>query len=107
MARLVEFPLEGGGSVLVEVDEQVAGPVRAAGPGEIAAKAQQSFQATMSALRPIAESVLSQVRDLGPGSVTLELGIKFTAGAGVVIAKTETEGTLKLILSWKKGEATP
>ena len=36
MSRLVEFPLSGGGKVLVEVDEATGGPVRAARPGEVA-----------------------------------------------------------------------
>ncbi len=41
MKRLIEFPLEEGGSILMEVGEPApeGGVVRAARPGEIAAKA--------------------------------------------------------------------
>jgi hypothetical protein len=45
--RLIEFPLEEGGSIVVEVDEPApeGGVVRAARPGEVAAKAGQTFEA--------------------------------------------------------------
>ena len=48
MKRLIEFPLEEGGSIVVEVDEPApeGGVVRAARPGEVAAKAGQTFEAT-------------------------------------------------------------
>lgn len=106
MVRLVEFPLgEGGGGVLVEIDDAVAGPVRAAAPGEVAPRVQQAFEAAMAGLRPIVKSIFEQIGHLGPAAATVEFGIKFTAGAGVVLAKTEAEGTLKLTLSWKAGEA--
>jgi hypothetical protein len=102
MERLVRFPLASGGSVIVQVDEQQSGPVPAASPGEIAAQAKMTFEQAAAQLRPIAQTLLEQVKDLGPENVKIELGIAFSAEAGVVLAKTSAEGTCKVTLSWKK-----
>jgi len=102
MERLVRFPLEGGGSVVVQVDERQSGPVPAASPGEFAAKAKITFEQAVSHLRPIAEAVIQQVKDLGPQKVEIELGISFSAEAGVVLAKTAAEGSCKVTLAWQK-----
>jgi hypothetical protein len=102
LERLVRFPLEGGGSVIVQVDEQQSGPVPAANPGEVAAKAKMTFEAAAAQLRPIAKTLLEEVKDLGPENVEIELGIAFSAEVGVVLAKSHAEGTCKVTLSWKK-----
>jgi hypothetical protein len=102
MEKLVRFPLEGGGSVLVQVDERQSGPVPAASPGEIAAKAKMTFEQAVAQIRPIAKTLLEEVKDLGPHEAKIALGISFSAEAGVVVAKTSAEGSCKVTLSWKK-----
>lgn len=46
---------------------------------------------------------MTQLRDLTakPETVSLEFGIKFTAGADALIAKTSVEGNVKVTLTWK------
>ena len=101
MTKLVEFKLEGGGSVIVQVDENESGPVPAANPGDLAGQAMMTFEQAAAKLRPIARAVLAQVKDLGPQDVTIELGVKFSAEAGVILAKSSAEGTCKVTLAWK------
>jgi hypothetical protein len=103
MTRLVRFPLEDGGSIVVEVDEAVAGPVRAAKPGEVIATAGETFERAVAGLRPVVEVILRQLRDLGPETVTVELGVKFGGEAGVILAKSTVEAACKVTLAWKKG----
>ena len=52
MKQLVEFPLEGGGSIVVEVEGAASsgGVVRGARPGEIVDQAKQSFEAALEKL---------------------------------------------------------
>jgi hypothetical protein len=102
METLVRFPLASGGSVVVQVNERQSGPVPAASPGEFAAKAKMTFEQAAAQLRPIAKTLLEQVKDLGPENVEIELGISFSAEAGVILARTSAEGTCKITLSWKK-----
>jgi len=102
MERLVSFPLDNGGSVIVQVDERQSGPVPAASPGELAAKAKMTFEQAVAQLRPIAKAVVDQVKDLGPQKVQIELGISFSAEADLVLAKTTAEGSCKVTLSWQQ-----
>lgn len=100
MARLVRFPLQGGGDVVVELDDAIGGPVLAGKQGEIVA-ASESFEKAAAGIRPIAQTVLANLKDLGPEAITVEFSVKFTAQAGVVLAKASTEGACKITLTWK------
>ena len=108
MKRLVEFPLEGGGSVLVEVDEPgaEAGTVRVARPGEIAEKARASFEEAVGQVRPAAESIIAKLRDLSdpPDQIEVEFGLKLSAQAGAFIAAAGVEGTYRGKMTWKRSE---
>ena len=101
MAHLVEFDLREGGSIIVEVDDAISRPVRVSKPGEIADKAKKSFDEAVAGIRPIAQAVVSQLVELAPETISVELGVKFSAEAGVVLAKAASEGTCKLTLTWR------
>lgn len=64
----------------------------------------RKFEEAVNVIKAVGNSVVSQVKEIkdSPDEVSIELGIKFTVEAGVVIAKTSSEGTLKLTLNWKK-----
>jgi hypothetical protein len=64
----------------------------------------KKFDEAVSVIKSIGNSVVTKVKEISdsPDEVSVELGIKFTAEAGAIIAKTSTEGTLKLTLKWKK-----
>jgi hypothetical protein len=104
--RLVEFPLEGGGSVVVEVAESELpeGPVRAARPGEIAAKATQSFEAALAKVRPAAEGIIANLRSISvpPAEIEVEFSIKLSAGAGAFIASAGGEAHYRVHLKWQR-----
>ena len=53
MRHLVEFPLQDGGSILVQVDEPApeGGIVKAASAGEVLEKAEQSFEDALEKLK--------------------------------------------------------
>ena len=104
MKRLLEFPIEGGGSLVVEVDEpENAGP-RPAGVGDGALeRATTGLDQAIAKVRPLAEALLTQLQSLTrqPDEVTVEFGIKLNAAAGIVIASTAVEGNCKITLGWK------
>jgi hypothetical protein len=107
MKRLVEFPLEGGNSILVEVDEPEAeGVVRAARPGEIAERALQTFETALQKIQPAAIVIIDHLRKLSdpPDQVNVEFGVKLSAGAGAVLASAGAEANYKVTLSWKRKE---
>ena len=108
MKRLVEFPLGEGGSVFVEVDEpEGVGTVRAARPGELAEKAQVTFEEALQRIRPAAEAILGKLRDLDepPDQVAIEYGLKLNAQAGAIVASASADAHYKVTLSWRRKEA--
>lgn len=105
MKRLIEFPLEDGGSIVVEVDEPEpeGGVVRAARPGEIAAKAGQTFEAALERIKPAAGAIIAKLRSLSdpPDELEIEFGLKMSAEAGAVVAAAGAEANYKVTLTWK------
>lgn len=104
MKKYVEYPLEGGGSVVVEVDEPSSGLVPAASPGEVVAHAQERFDDALEAVRPIAAKLLDTLRDLAeePDEVDVEFGLNLGFKAGVVIASGSTGANFKIALKWTR-----
>ena len=107
MKQLIEFPLEDGRSIVMEVDETHSGVIQASrGPGEIVGKATQTFEAAMDRIKPTARTIISKLRELkdSPDEVSIEFGLTFSVQAGVIITGIESEATLKVSLTWKKEE---
>ncbi len=103
---MVEFPLENGGKVLVEVDEPApeGSVVRAARPGEIADKAKDTFEDALDKIKPAAQSIIDKLRDLHdePDEIGVEFGIKLSAAAGAFIASAGVDANYKVTLKWTK-----
>jgi len=110
MKQLVEFPIEGGGTVIVEVDEPEpeGGLVRAARPGEIVARSSQTFQEAVDRARPTMETVsqviLTGLRALPdpPDEVTVMFGLKLHAEAGAFLASISSEAAFEVTLAWRR-----
>jgi hypothetical protein len=106
MAELIRVPLESGGSLTVEVDSRDAGVVKAARPGQIVADATQTLEAALASLVPGATVVVEKLRAAKPSDVSLSFGIKLTAEAGAVIAKTAGECNFAVTLHWQEDRNT-
>lgn len=109
MKGMAEFSLEGGGSILVEVDETESkeGTVRVArGTDGITEKAQLTFEKSLSKIKPAAESLIASLRDLSysPDEVGVEFGLKLNSKAGAIIASVGAEANFKVTLTWMRRE---
>jgi predicted RNase H-like HicB family nuclease len=107
MKRLIEFPTDDGGTIVMEVDEpEGQGMVRVARPGEIAEKAGQTFENALEKIKPAAEAVVRKLKSLAvqPDQMAIEFGIKFGAKAGAFFASADTEANFKVALTWKRQE---
>jgi hypothetical protein len=108
MGRLVEFPLEQGGSVLVEVPDASLGsgsrPVtRGLGGGEeVARKAQRTFESAVAQIQPAAQVIVDRLRRMEqtPDSVRVTFGLDLHAEAGAFIAAASTTATFTVELVW-------
>jgi len=103
MENLIKFPLAGGDCVVVQLDApQSDGPSPAANRAGVMREAQIGFEEAAAKLRPIAQILLEQTKDLGPDEVKLELSIRFSAEVGMVLAKSAAEGHCRLGMIWRK-----
>lgn len=106
MKQLVEFALDDGTTVLVEVDEpESGGIVRAGRAGEIVEKVQYTFSEALDKVKPAAETIINKLRnlDVTPDEIQVEFGIKLSAEAGAFFASASTEANFAITLSWKRG----
>ncbi|MBC7334659.1 MAG: hypothetical protein H5U01_00075 [Clostridia bacterium] len=108
MKRLIEFPLEDGTTIMVEVEEpEGAGMMPAArgGPG-MPEKAHQTFEAALEKIRPAAQTIVKKLRALHdpPDEIEVEFGMKLNAQAGALVAAAGTEANYKVTLTWKREE---
>jgi Trypsin-co-occurring domain 1 len=106
MKRLVEFPMESGGSVLVEVKEFSTEDVTRGltdKPREIAERATKSFEDATSSLTPAAQSLIARFRGLKnpPNEISLEFGVQLSTEAGAFVASVAAEANFKVALTWR------
>ncbi len=105
MKRLIEYPLKDGGAILIEVDEpDTEGVTRAGRFGDVAEKAQQTFETAIERIRPAAATIITKLSDLAeaPEQIQVEFGLKLSAKAGAFIASADSEANFKITMTWKR-----
>jgi hypothetical protein len=105
MAQLVEFPLAAGGSVLVDVTTQQAGPVTRGLKGtDVVERARQTFEDAVGRVQPAVEGVINQLGSLAeaPDEVHVEFGLDLHAEAGAFIAAVSSTANFTVALTWRR-----
>ncbi|MGB6165281.1 MAG: CU044_2847 family protein [Pseudonocardiaceae bacterium] len=99
--ELARFELEGGGSVLVDVDEE-PGIARVSRQGRIR-EAGATFETALHEVRDAAIVALTQFRAMAcqPDDVEITFGVRLDAEFGAVIAKTGMSGNFEVKLTWR------
>jgi hypothetical protein len=106
MKELVGFDVEGGGSVLVELDDDEPGIDRVARGDGLVGKASTTLEAALGTIRPVVQALIVPLRELDlppvnrPTEVEVQFGVRLNAQVGAVLAKTETEGHLQVTMRW-------
>lgn len=109
MSKFVEFPLAGGGVIVIEAaDEKKAGSsgfMRGeAGGAEAADKAQASFEASFEQIRQSADAIITKLSDLShkPDEVEINFGLRVSAELGqLVVAKSGSDSNYGVTLRWR------
>jgi hypothetical protein len=107
MSQVIEYPLEGGGSVMVAVEGTGADGVVTRGWGndrstQVAERASETFEAAVANVRPAADALLASLSGLQatPSEITVEFAVQLTAEAGVCIATLGSSANFKVSLTW-------
>lgn len=111
MAELVEFPIDGGGMVLVattghHLDEPV---FRGGSQRDLVTRSSQTIHAAIAQLKPAAQAVVDTFIDLPrrPDEMSVTFGVELTAAAGAIIASTAASANFSVTISWKATTADP
>ncbi len=112
--RYVEFPLEDGGSILIEtpdLQEKIQSGFVKSGQSEAAREAalpaSRSFDASVENVRKAAELLVSKLRTISapPDEMTVSFGLKASGDLGsLAIGKVGGEANYAVTLKWKKEE---
>src|SRR5437667_12913807 len=80
MKQLVEYELEDGKTVIVEVNLPEAG-IERAGRGDQIIKAKERFGDALEHIKPLAKTVIAKLEGLSADEIDVEFGIKLGAKA--------------------------
>jgi len=107
MPELVRWQLGDGDDVLVEIDPDGPEISPVSRTGDVIESAGASLAAALGHVRKAATVVLGQFRDMAvsPDEVQVEFGVRLTAQAGAVIAKSTVDGHLNVKLTWRNDTA--
>lgn len=105
MKELVEFKVVGENgeinTITVEVDNPVVDPTMPVSQGQIV-KATDTLQDALKNIQPALNVISKSLREINqPKEMEIELGLKLSAKAGVVIASVDSEVTFKVTLKWQ------
>jgi hypothetical protein len=107
MKRLVEFPFDQDGRVLVEVDDPPGGSVTC-GLGKnrstLVEDADRTFEDATAAVIPAARSLIARPRaiDAPPNEVGIEFGVQLSAQTEAFIAAVAAEANFKVSMTRRR-----
>ena len=99
MKRLVEFPLQEGGSVFVQVDEPDTGGTVRAARGDTIDQAKETLEDALNKVLPAARSVVQKLESMRPNEIEVTFGISLSFKAGAFIT-TGTDANFGVTVRW-------
>jgi hypothetical protein len=107
MAYLIEVPVDAGGRLLVQANEDdLPGGLELAAlrPGEVVARARESVEAAVDQIKPAVDAIAGRLKAMAADEVAVEFGIVLGAETGAVIAKGTAEVHFTVTLTWQRAE---
>jgi len=107
MGQLVEFNLNDGGTILVEVHEttRTGGPVtRGLDGDQVTERARHTFEDAVERVEPAAQAIITRLRSMtqAPDEVQVEFGLDLHAEAGAFIAAASATANFKIAMTWRR-----
>lgn len=104
MSRLVEVPLAAGGSITVEVEDEprvMRGGDRGA---DLVERGGRTLEESIGSIAPALQEVLGKLRGVSSelSQIEVELGLKLTGEAGMVVARAGAEANFRVLLRWER-----
>jgi hypothetical protein len=113
MARVISVPVDSKGknSVLIEVTDAPEPTSKKAeskqlgnkmgGGGKTIREASRNLEDALSDVGPAIDALRKMAASVSaPKEISLEVGLKLTAKAGIILASADAEGSIKVTLKW-------
>ena len=107
MKNIVQFKANDDSDLFIEVSDatdtlQLRGGGGAAETRGIVDNAKESFEKALHPLKEVSNSIINCIKDISnsPKEVEVELGLKFTAKAGIILTSLDSEAHFKITLKW-------
>ncbi len=103
MPTYIEYDLEDGGTLLVEVKDAEGGVQKAArGNGSVVIKATKKFRAALTSIKHSATLLRQELDELKADEVEVKFGLTTTGELGnFAIGKVGVEANYEVTLKWK------
>jgi hypothetical protein len=105
MPYIIEVPVDGQQSIVVDGGERPEGSIVQAGRvRDVTAAAVQSVEMAADGIKAAAGVFVDKLRTLeqSPKEIAIEFGVQLAAAAGVVVAHTTAEANVKVIVRWTR-----
>ncbi len=106
MSRLIEVPLSTGGSITVEVDEPTGGRTMRGGDrgADLVERGGRTLEDSLGTIAPALKEVLDKLRGVSTelSQIEVELGLKLTGEAGMVVARAGAEANFRVLVRWER-----
>src|SRR5215469_7413995 len=103
MKRLVAFPLEEGGSIIVQIDEPETEGTARAGREDKIEKAKETFEDALSKVLPVTKTVAEKLRSMASRPDEIEVTasrVNLSTMAGAFIASASAEANFGVTVRW-------
>ena len=109
MQKLIEFQTDDGETIYFEPAEMaVEEPTgqQLASAGDRVVKATKSLESALAPISKLVRAAVDAVKDadIGPDGIEVELGLKLSADANVIVSKAGGEAALTIKAIWEKGK---
>ena len=102
MKRLVEFPLEEGGSIVIQIDEPETGGTVRAGREDKIEQARETFEDALNKVLPATKTVVEKLRSMAsrPDEIEVTFGVNLSTMAGAFIASASAQANFGVMVRW-------
>ncbi len=106
MKHLVEYSLEDGSSIVVEIDEPETGGTTRASREDGIEKAKETFEEALDKVLPATKNIIAKLRSMEskpenkPDEIEVTFGISMSTVASAIIASASIGGNFGITLHW-------
>lgn len=108
MKQYIDFALDNGDVVRVEINEKEVHGVVKASRSKLPEKAQETFEQALTKLIPVTNTVIQKLRTVGekPDELEVAFGFNLSAKAVIILSSASTSANFSVTLRWSNNQSS-